>query len=91
LIIDSISSTLDPKEIEKYDGNMSCYTIKPNNSCEINILPVYSPARPIDTSTISEKEINSIKLNGNNRLWLTEIIWSGLQNIDIKTTPWIIA
>lgn len=56
----------------------------------LNIISVYSPAWPIDTSKYQGIDVTTIRLKQNPKLWFTEILWSALKNANLADTPWIV-
>ena len=79
------------EEIKGYPGNLTCYTIKPHNYPEMNVMPAYSPAPEIDTSKYPQDEVDALYGQHYKKLWLIDVIWSGLENTDLKSMPWIVA
>ena len=70
---------------------MTCYTVKPCNYPEINVIPVHNPARPLDLSKYPKRDV--LKFYNppyDDDLWLTEIIQDGLKNENLKDS-WIVA
>jgi exonuclease III len=77
-------------EIDKYSGNLISCKVTINNK-EFNLISVYSPAWPIIIGDIDKSYINEIKLQNNNDLFLTEIIWAILRDIpQMNRENWII-
>lgn len=77
-------------EINRFSGNLLSCSVKPLHSPQINVISVYSPAWDIETSSYPIDEVEKVKLNQNNKMWLTEILWSGLKNEGLTNDLWII-
>lgn len=77
-------------ELAKFSGNLSCFTVLPNNCPHINVISVYSPAWEINTSDYPNDDVQKVRLKQNNKIWLTEILWSGLQNENLIDQNWLI-
>lgn len=78
------------RELEYFAGNLVSCVVQPTGYSKLNIISVYSPAWPIDTSKYFDIDITTVKLKTNPKLWVTEILWSALKNANLKDTPWIV-
>jgi len=57
----------------------------------LRVVSVHSPAFPIPTKKLKDADVASIKLANNPRLWITEILWSLLRDLDTpEETNWIV-
>lgn len=78
------------QELKYFAGNLTSYIVKPTRGPILNIISVYSPAWPIDTSRYQGIDIAKVKLKNNKKLWVTEILWSALKNASLVDAPWIV-
>lgn len=78
------------RELERFAGNIMAYVVKPTGYPTLKVVSVHSPAWPIDTSGYQNIDITTIKLKQNPKLWVTEILWSALKNVNLIDTPWIV-
>lgn len=78
------------RELERFAGNLLSCTVQPTGCPMLNIISVYSPAWPIDTSKYPDVDITKVKLKLNPELWVTEILWSALNKANLKGIPWIV-
>lgn len=78
------------QELERFKGNFISCVVQPTGYPILNIVSVYSPAWPIDTSAYQNIDIEKIKLKQNPKLWATEILWSALKNANLTRMPWIV-
>jgi len=78
------------QELKRFSGNLLSCKAQPIGSPSINIISVYSPAWPIDTSKYQDIDITTIKLKLNPKLWVTEILWSALKNVNVSESSWIV-
>jgi len=71
---------------------MPCYTVKPNNFPEVNVISVYSPAWKLDTSKYKKEDVDKLYSPAREGgLRLTEVIQSCMENTNLTTIPWIVA
>jgi len=78
------------QELKYFAGNLVSCVAQPTNCPTINIISVYSPAWPIDTSKYPGIDITTVRLQQNPKLWVTEILWSALKNASLEDVPWIV-
>lgn len=78
------------QELKHFVGNLVSCVAQPTSCPAINVVSVYSPAWPIDTSKYPDIDIAPIKLRQNPKLWITEILWSALKNANLVDVPWIV-
>ncbi len=78
------------QELKHFEGNLLSYLVQPTGYPTLNIISVYSPAWPIDTSKYPGIDISTVKLKQNPKLWVTEILWSALKNANLVKIPWIV-
>lgn len=78
------------QELQHFAGNLVSCVAQPTRCPMLNIISVYSPAWPIDTSKYSNIDITTVKLKNNPKLWVTEILWSVLKNANLENIPWIV-
>ncbi len=79
------------QELKHFAGNLLSCLVQPTGyPMMLNIISVYSPAWPIDTSKYSGIDITTVKLKHNPKLWVTEILWSALKNTNLADVPWIV-
>lgn len=78
------------QELARFSGNLLSCIVQPIGCPMLNIISVYSPAWPIDTSKYPDNDIKTVKLKTNPKLWVTEILWAALKNANLVATPWIV-
>jgi len=78
------------RELEYFAGNLVSCIVQPDGYSVLNIISAYSPAWPIDTSKYQGVDITTVKLKQNSKLWVTEILWSALKNMNLVDAPWIV-
>ena len=78
------------QELSRFSGNLLSCKVKPVGCPSLNIISVYSPAWPVDTSKYQDIDITTIKLKLNPKLWVTEILWSALKNVNLSESYWIV-
>lgn len=78
------------QELQHFAGNLVSYIVKPTRGPMLNIISVYGPAWPINTSKYQGIDIATVKLKNNPKLWVTEILWSALKNANLADVPWIV-
>jgi len=79
------------KELAIFSGNLVSFRVKVKNQY-INLISVYSPAWCINKNKYTNNEIKGIKLNKNDDIWCTELLWDSLKNaLPVSIHPWIIS
>lgn len=94
-IIDNIhlSSKYDwvNKELDYFSGNIVSCIVQPKEYSKLNVISVHSPAWPIDKNRLQDVDVRPIKLKENKYVWVTEIIWSALTNVNLLLKDkWIV-
>jgi exonuclease III len=78
------------QEIKRFAGNIVSCTVATAQYPRLNVVSVYSPAWPINTSAYPIADVTAVKLIHNPRVWGTEILWSVLGKADLADAPWIV-
>lgn len=78
------------RELEFFKGNFVGCVVELNNHDQCNVVSVYSPAWPVDSSRLNGVDVSPLKLAGNPKIWPAEIIWSALKNTKRNDESWIV-
>ncbi len=78
-------------ELSRFSGNLIAVEITLESGKLLNVISVYSPAWPVDKKRLENIDVTNIKLQNNPDIWITEILYSALQNENINDTPWIVS
>lgn len=78
------------RELERFNGNLIAAKIVLDSGFEVNLISVYSPAWVIPRNRWKNMDITNVKLENNPDVWVTEILYSSLLNVNLNDTPWII-
>jgi exonuclease III len=77
-------------EINHFKGNLLAYQVNVLRQT-FRVMSVYSPAWPVDPVRLREFDVNTIKLQQNPQIWVTELLWAGLlDTCDSGQPPWIV-
>jgi len=72
------------QELEILKGNFVAKAVTLHNGFRLNIISVYSPARPIDPLRLQGIDTTGIQLTQNRNVWGTEILWASLSAMNFK-------
>lgn len=67
------------RELEFFAGNIVACHVKVNGT-PLRAMSVHSPAWPLGSERIHGVDVSVLKLKGNPKLWVTEIIWAALHD-----------
>jgi len=77
-------------ELEFFKGNFISCIVQPANQKAMNVVSVYCPAWPVETSRLKGIDVSPVKLKLNPNIWPTEIIWSALRKTVSNNERWIV-
>lgn len=77
-------------ELQKYAGNLLHCKVGLATGEVYNVVSVYSPAWSVATDNYSKEQVEQIKLQQNPDIWVTELLWAGLKNSNLKFSSWIV-
>ena len=79
------------KELEYFKGNLIACTVQLDGFPSVNVISVYSPAWPVDPVRLEGINVTPVKLKLNPQVWVTELLWAALKNVDLKSSgQWIV-
>ena len=78
------------RELKFFEGSFISCIVQLQNEEPANVVSVHSPAWPVDKKRLKEINISPLKLQGNPKIWGTEIIWSALKNTISNNERWIV-
>ena len=78
------------RELKFFEGSFISCIVQLQNEEPANVVSVHSPAWPVDKKRLKEINISPLKLQGNPKIWGTEIIWSALKNTISNNEQWVV-
>jgi hypothetical protein len=78
-------------ELARFRGNLVAHLVKLRHGLRMRVMSVYCPAWPIDRSRLQGIDVESIKLQSNPDVWVTELLWASLSTQDPTGGPaWVV-
>ncbi len=79
------------EELRRFHGNLVSAAITLDSDQHFRVMSVYSPAWPIDRTHLKDADVSQVKLTHNPDIWVTELMWAALRNVQSDEIPWIVA
>ena len=77
-------------QVEVFRGNLVSSVIRIDSYPRLNVVSVYSPAWPVDPSWYAGVDTTTVKLEASSGVWVADILWAGLRNVNLNEALWIV-
>ena len=78
-------------ELQRFDGNLVAAEVALKSGERLRVMSVYSPAWPVDPIRLKDVDVSPVKLPQNPDVWVTELMWAALCNVQLDGKPWVVA
>jgi endonuclease/exonuclease/phosphatase family metal-dependent hydrolase len=78
-------------ELRRFAGNLVAAKIALDSGERFRVMCVYVPPWPIDRARLKEFDVSQVKLKNNRDVWVTELMWAALDNVQRDGMPWVVA